>query len=375
MSGGEGALTAAPAPPAGNAPRGGGTPRERLEAAIDETVRAIDAPDVVVAVSVDGHRTVRCGGTAPLPPVPRDLLRYEIGSASKTYAGLLLAALTGGGGGSDTDGLPRAGRGPLSLGDPAVAHLDPGRPVGRHPVTLLHLITHTSGLPPLPADFYPQALRNWSANPYAGYSGDRVVDAFLRSRPRHRPGTRWRYSNFGVSVLGHTLAAAMGTPWEDLLTSRVLTPLGLTSTALRPGGREADAVGRGKDGVSEVPPLLIGGLQAAGAVRATPHDLLTFLEAHLRPGEGPLSGALRAVRHPLLRRGLDHRHVHTLTWFQHPGDRGPVYFHAGATRGQQAFLGFSPETGTAVAVLATRRLRVRGDAFTGAAYALLTDAL
>lgn len=328
---------------------------ERLEAA----VRAVDAPDVVFALSAHGRRTVRCGGRAPAPPVARDRLRYEIGSASKTFTGLLLAHL--------------AHSGRLSGGDPAVHHLAPGRPAGRDPAGLVHLVTHTSGLPALPAGFYPQALGSWRTNPYAGYGAERLVDAFLRGRPRHRPGTHWRYSNFGVSVLGHALAAATATPWEDLLRAQVLTPLSLGGVALSPGGPGTDATGHGRDGTTAVPALEIGGFQPAGAVRATPHDLLGYLEAHLFPQGTPLAAALRLMRRPVLRRGRGHRDVHTLTWFRHATDRGPVYFHAGATSGQQAFLGFRPATATALVAVATRRVRLR-DTFVSTAHALLCDA-
>ncbi|ORT55998.1 serine hydrolase domain-containing protein [Streptomyces sp. CB03238] len=325
---------------------------------LEEAVRAVDAPDVVLALSRHGRRTVRCGGTAPPPPVPRDRLRYELGSASKTYTGLLLADLIH--------------SGTLSGTDPATALLDPARPPGRHPATLTHLMTHTSGLPPLPADFYPQALPRWYTNPYAHYPAERVVRAFLRARPRHRPGTRWRYSNFAVAVLGHTLVAATATPWERLLTDRVLRPLGLADTALRPTGPDTDATGHRLDGTTPTPPLHIGGFQAAGALRATPYDLLTFLEAHLRPDGSPLAAALREVRRPLLRRGFGHRETHTLTWFHHPAEGGTMYFHIGATCGQTAFLGFRPDTGTALVGLATRRYS-RQDTLVPAAYALLSS--
>ncbi|WP_330267250.1 serine hydrolase domain-containing protein [Streptomyces griseorubiginosus] len=331
--------------------------RRRLDAAVD----AVDAPDVVFALSRHGHRTVRTGGTASPPPVPRHRLRYELGSASKTFTGLLLAQLTR--------------TGPLSAGLPAAALLDPARRSGEDPgtpVTLAHLITHTAGLPALPADFFVRALPAWRTNPYARYPAERVIDAFLRHRPHHRPGTRWHYSNFGVAVLGHALAAATGTPWDDLLTGHVLRPLGLNGAALTPGGPDTDATGHRKDGTTPVPPLTVGGFQAAGAVRAAPHDLLTFLEAHLDPSGRPLAGALRTVRRPVLRRGIGHRHVHTMAWFQHPTERGPMYFHGGATLGQQAFLGFRPDTGTALAALCTRRFRAR-DAFVPTAYALLAE--
>ncbi|MET8077586.1 serine hydrolase domain-containing protein [Streptomyces sp. NPDC005303] len=328
--------------------------RRRLDAAVD----AVDAPDVVFALSRHGRRTVRSGGTAPPPPVPRDRLRYEMGSASKTFTGLLLAQLTH--------------TGVLSAGEPAAALLDPARRPGEDPVTLAHLITHTSGLPALPADFFVRALPTWRTNPYARYPAERVVDAFLRHRRRHRPGTRWHYSNFGVAVLGHALTAATATPWDDLITGQVLGPLGLNGATLVPGGPDTDAVGHRRDGTTPVPPLTVGGFQAAGAVRATPYDLLTFLEAHLDPSDRPLTGALRAVRRPVLRRGVGHRHVHTVAWFQHPTERGRMYFHGGATLGQQAFLGFRPDTGTALAAMCTRRFRVR-DAFVPTAYALLAE--
>ncbi|WEH35836.1 serine hydrolase [Streptomyces sp. AM 4-1-1] len=387
------------APPAHiHARRAGTRIAERLADAAD----ALGAPDIVLAVSRRGHRTVHCGGVAQPPRgVPRDQWRYEIGSASKTFTGLLLADLVA------------AGR--FAYDDVAATRLAPHRPAGPpgNPATLLHLITHTSGLPAFPADFYPQALPHWSTAPYAGYSAERVVAAYLRARPRHRPGTRWHYSNFGASVLGHTLAAATETPWEDLIGHHVLAPLGLTGVRLHPCAERpatptspsaptsghpfapaptpapgadtshaaeahasaeaiADARGYRRDGVTPVPALRMGGFQAAGAVRATPGDLLSYLEAHLDPSRTPLSAALEAVRRPLLRRGRGHRHVHTLTWFQHLSSRGPLYFHGGATPGQQAFLGFRPATGTAVVALATRRVSLR-DPFIATAYALLDE--
>ncbi|MFJ8595283.1 serine hydrolase domain-containing protein [Streptomyces sp. NPDC093598] len=349
---------AGPAPrvPSPETPPGDGTLLERLA----DAVTASDAPDAVFALSRHGRRSVVSGGTAPPPPFARETLRYEIGSATKTFTGLLLARLIG------------SGR--LSGGEPATAFLDGGRPTGANPVTLAHLITHTSGLPALPAGFLLRGLPAWTTNPYGRFPEARVVDAFLRHRPRHRPGTRWRYSNYGVAVLGHALAAATGTPWEALLTDQILRPLGLNGTTLCADDSGFDALGRKRDGVSPVPAFDAGGFQAAGAVRATPQDLLTFLEAHLDPtGVSPhLAPALRAVRRPVLRRGIGHRHVHTIAWFRHPTDGGPMYFHSGATLGQQAFLGFRADTGTALAAVCTRRFRAH-DPFLATAYALLAQ--
>lgn len=55
---------------------------------------------------------------------------------------------------------------------------------------------------------------------------------------------------------------------------------------------------------------------------------------------------------------------------RHPAAGGPLRFHAGATFGQQCFLGFHPATRTAVAAFANRHDRC---AVVGSGYALLQE--
>ncbi|MFI0908285.1 serine hydrolase domain-containing protein [Streptomyces sioyaensis] len=322
-----------------------------------DAVTLIDAPDVVVAVTRHGRRTVMTGGSALAPPTPRHALRYELGSLSKTFTVLLLADLA------------RAGT--LSLDDRLTVHL-PELPLV-HPhsrrITLRHLATHTSGLPRIPADLIPGALVKPYDNGYARYDTERLLRAFARTRPRNRPGTRWRYSNFGLALLGPAMSRAAGDGYAALLTDRVLRPLGLTGTTLGPGTTGTDAIGHRANGVTPVRSTEMGAFVAAGSVRATPDDLLTYLEALLSPDGTPLAGALRDVQVPLLRRGWRKRHTHTLTWYQHPSPRGPLLFHVGATFGQQAFLGYHRASHTGVVALATRRGRTCR--MTGTAYDLL----
>ncbi|MFF3544112.1 serine hydrolase domain-containing protein [Streptomyces platensis] len=310
-----------------------------------DAVTLIDAPDVVVAVTRRGRRTVMTGGSAMAPPTPRHALRYELGSLSKTFTVLLLADL--------------ARSGVLSVDDPLAAHL-PELPLP-HPnsrrITLRHLATHTSGLPRIPADLIAGALVHPYANGYARYDTERLLHTFARTRPRHRPGTRWRYSNFGLALLGPAMSRAAGAGYPALLTERVLKPLELTDTTLGPGTTGTDAIGHRTNGVTPVRSADMGAFIAAGSVRATPGDLLSYLEAHLSPADTPLAGPLREVQVPQLRRGLRKRDTHTLTWYQHPAAHGPLLFHVGATFGQQAFLGYHPATQTGLVALATRRGR------------------
>jgi CubicO group peptidase (beta-lactamase class C family) len=272
--------------------------------------------------------------------------------------------------------------GELDLADLLHERLPPVE--SRHPaaylITLRHLATHTSGLPRVPLPLVPGALLHPYRNGYARYGARELLDAFARARPHPCPGTRWRYSNFGVALLALAMSHTAGASYPRLLTDRVLEPLGLTGgVALAPGGPGRDAVGHRSDGRTPLPAAELGSFTPAGAVRATPRALLRWLEAHLDPdgtgpggrGSGTLAGPLREVRRPVLRRGLQHRHVHTLTWFLHPGPGGPLLFHAGATFGQQSFLGFHPASGTGVVALATRH--DRASRLVAAGYGLLAQ--
>lgn len=315
----------------------------------------VRAPDVVVAVSTRGERAYHCGGTAAAPPVPREELGYALGSLSKTFTVLLLADLA------------RAGL--VRLDDPLAAYLPDAPPGHARRITLRHLATHTSGLPRVPRDLVAGAVLHPYRNGYAGYRPERLLLALATTRVRHAPGTRWHYSNFAVALLGAALEHAAEASYAELVTRRVFVPLGLTGTTvgMRPG-RPA-ATGRRGDGRTALPPTDMGAFTPAGGLVATPADALTYAEALLDP-PGP---TLRDVLVPQVRRRTPrHRaEVHTLAWYQHPAPGGPLLFHAGATFGQQCFLGFHPPSRTAVAAFATRHDRTC--AVVSAGYGLLQE--
>ncbi|MFD0403510.1 serine hydrolase [Kitasatospora sp. NPDC127121] len=172
-------------------------------------------------------------------------------------------------------------------------------------------------------------------------------------------------------MLGRALAETGGLPYGELLSERVLRPLGLGATTCTadPPGR---AVGyrRGQ----ELPPWHIPGLPGAGALRASGADLLRYLRAHLDGGHGELAAALREVQRPRLRLRLPRSTDELCLVWNHrrPGGRD-LYFHAGATRGFTAFVGFSPQASAAVAALANTGPSLDGR-FLQAAYEVLRAA-
>src|SRR2546425_8318064 len=108
-------------------------------------------------------------------------------------------------------------------------------------------------------------------------------------------GATYEYSNLGVGLLGHALALRARTSYEQLVTRRILTPLGMSETAitLTPALRARLAPGHDGDG-HVVPNWDLPTLAGAGALRSTAADLMTFLVANLDSAATPLSQIGRA---------------------------------------------------------------------------------
>ncbi|MDW6063734.1 serine hydrolase domain-containing protein [Streptomyces sp. FXJ1.4098] len=115
-----------------------------------------------------------------------------------------------------------------------------------------------------------------------------MLRALARTRLRAAPGTRVRYSNFGLGLLGHALTgAADGTPYPALLDARVLRPLGLRDTGCALSAAEGGAQATGYWYGRARPAFRIPGLPAAGALRTSARDLLALVETILDPVEAP----------------------------------------------------------------------------------------
>ena len=94
----------------------------------------------------------------------------------------------------------------------------------RDEVLLLHLLTHTSGLP----DMLPEnvSLRQRHA-PLSAF-----IEGTCRCRLLFRPGTQVRYQSMGIALAGEIVARVSGTPLGEFVAREICAPLGMRSTAL-----------------------------------------------------------------------------------------------------------------------------------------------
>jgi len=117
----------------------------------------------------------------------------------------------------------------------------------RGPITLRHLLTHTSGFT---YDFFSEPMARYcERNGIPGVA--RCLDASLTVPLLCDPGTRWEYG-IGIDWVGKTVEAVTGQRLGDVLRERILEPLGMRDTAFRisPGMRDklARVHGRQPDG-------------------------------------------------------------------------------------------------------------------------------
>jgi CubicO group peptidase (beta-lactamase class C family) len=148
-------------------------------------------------------------------------------------------------------------------------------------VEVRHLLTHTSGLPPIP---------RWPAE--GAHPSRRDMIQAVLTTPTLRPaGTGYTYSDTGYILLGEIIARVAGQPLEVCFEAGVAGPLGRKTLGfLPPSGPDAAIAPTGPEppGTVHDPRARdMGGVAGHAGLFGTAEDVLTFAEA-IRTGGGPL---------------------------------------------------------------------------------------
>jgi CubicO group peptidase (beta-lactamase class C family) len=169
-----------------------------------------NVPGLSVAVGADGGIVWAEGfGWADLEqrvPVAPDT-RFRIGTSSKMLTSAAVGLLLE--------------RGQLTLEDAIQAHL-PAYPAKPWPVTLRHLMGHTSGIPPDEGDEEPIHVR-------CEHPAD-ALDRFADTPLLFEPGTKYRDSSYGWILVSAAVEATSGRPFNAFMRSEVFGPLGMDDT-------------------------------------------------------------------------------------------------------------------------------------------------
>lgn len=92
------------------------------------------------------------------------------------------------------------------------------------PITIRHLVTHTSGLP------REARFPYWSDNVFP--SREQLIETLPEQDAIYAPATRWKYSNLALTLAGEIVQAVADQPFADYIQQQVLDPLEMTSTSV-----------------------------------------------------------------------------------------------------------------------------------------------
>ena len=207
---------------------------------------------------------------------------------------------------------------------------------GWNQVTLMHLLTHTSGLP---ANFPVETQLVRPVDLKERHEARRTqLMTLLADAPGSSAGSTMLYSNVGYTLAGFIAAEKAGTTWEELMQRELFEPLKLSSAGFGPprgkepldqpwghqrslGMRIAGDPDQGADNTPIMGP--------AGTVHMTMHDLARFGWEHRR-GEREDTALLKAETFRKLHTGV--KDDYACGWVEWDRDwaDGRVIWHNGS---------------------------------------------
>lgn len=185
--------------------------------------------------------------------------KFRLGSITKQFAALAILQLEE--------------QGKLSVKDPMCKYIDDCAEAWK-PITIHHLLTHTSGLFNYTND--PEIYATKIMLP----SKQQESLAKIKGRPLRFPvGEKFEYSNSGYLALGAIIEKASGMPWDVYMKKHVLDPAGMRDSGVDDHAtiikNRAAGYMAGKN--SPYHDMTIPG--AAGALYSTVQDLLLWDQA------------------------------------------------------------------------------------------------
>lgn len=197
--------------------------------------------------------------------------------------------------------------GKLQLDDPITKHLPwfniqnkfPDAP----PITIRHLLTHTSGLP------REAAFPYWTDNEFPTF--EQIKEALVGQETPFPTETTFKYSNLALSLAGEIVTIVSGIDYTDYVQQFILDPLGMKDTLVNsPDPRNSRlATGYGRrmpDGSRAISPFTDGkGITPAGNMTTSVKDLAKFAMLQFRDG---LAGGEQILR------GSTLREMHHVQW-------------------------------------------------------------
>lgn len=287
---------------------------------------------IVSAESLAGVASYSVVGQDFSKEVSCENLIFEIGSTSKIFTALLLCIAI----------LEKRVSFESTIGE-LLPELD-GSQRCVADITLLDLVTHTSGLPRDPE--HPIETWDYYHDRDLIFPREELFAQLLDIPPIEKNqyyyskfgiGVSSGYSNFGYSVLAETLATVYEGELCDLIRDKITSPLGLSDTVFpsEVTDNQNKRVLSSFNKEDEMPPEKYDAMAGCGALLSTAADLMKFAGFLQVPEESELEEAIRLLKTKLP--GHSDLGVGIRTWSYHENQ---IYEHGGMTYGCSCLFAF-----------------------------------
>ena len=326
-----------------------------LEATLDTEVRKLThrhpSHGMVVGIYKDGKSFIKGYGFLSndnkTPPGPRTI--FQLASVSKLFTAATLQVLCDEGVARMDATLGEVIGGTLTL-SPAAQQ-----------VTLEQLATHTSGFPKVPKTWIRKVTKlvgrkNLLKNPYSYLELKDVFDYLQTSDGKREPG-RFKYSNFGMGLLGHVMEMMTKNNLDSVVSEKLLTSLGMHSTAIALTPEMERQLAPGHAASGELNPIwTFGALGGAGAFNSNASDMMKFIQANI-DGSSPIIHSLKRTH----KKRFD---GHTgIGWLQPTfldrflGNRS-IIWHNGLVGGYASYISVDTKNKTGLVLLSNKAIDV-----------------
>ncbi len=264
-----------------------------LDAIVEKSIAADEIPGAILLVSHQGrvmHRKAY-GARAVLPEREAMTLDtiFDVASLTKVFA-------------TAPSVMKLVEQGAVRLGDPVARYIPEfastegktAEMAGKSQVTIRHLLTHTSGLPPIPHV------------PFGASGAEPVLKAINDAELISPPAARFIYSDTGFILLAELVRRVSGLPLDEFAAKELYAPLGMQHTRFRPpadwlpriapseevdlpeGAKAGSGRGRLLRGIVHDPrSRLMGGVTGHAGLFSTADDLAIYCRMLLAGGRAP----------------------------------------------------------------------------------------
>ena len=247
--------------------------------------------------------------------------------------------------------------GKLKLNDPVKKHLPwfniSQRFSGQPPITIWHLLTHTSGLP-READF-----PYWTDHKFP--TMEQIKETLASQETIYPPGTQIKYSNLGMSLAGEIVAVVSGQSYEEYVHTHILEPLGMDESSVIPDDSYRQLLvtpysHRQSDGGHKIEEYTeTKGIAAAASLASTVIDLANYVSLQFQVDdnstEAVLKGSTLNEMHRVQFVNSSWSSGWGLGWSAWPRGGKNVNGHAGWVGGNRTQIMFIPKDKVGIIVL------------------------